>query len=572
MNRCLLSLLLLVLLCSGCQAQQPKPVAKSASADKPHQVEYVAVSPDQCPKDYFRHPLALPVSLTGTFAEVRSNHYHSGIDLRIGGRVGAPVYAAQEGYVSRICISPWGGGKALYIDHPNGYRTVYMHLNDYVGDIAAFVRDYQYQHECFAFDVSVPPGRLPVGKGTLVAHAGNTGSSGGPHLHYEIRLSATDQTINPLYFGIDYSDPVAPEIKGVRLYPRQGDPVDVAASEISLPTPFYAGIYAVDKCEAASGKNGPDRIELFVDDTLFFRYRAASFLFEESRNVNAIIDYPHYQRTREYYIITRQLPGLRNPNHVANSHGWITFHDTLPHRLTYYVYDEKGNRSRKSFTVRSAGEAPRTAAPSSADPTIAYRQGGLVRNGGSRLSIPPFALYADDHLAATRRADSRFLSDVYGYAPQLYPMPPHVACTLRISKPETCSDYSKVVIVHVQGTKYSACATRMDHDCYTAQVKEFGDYALVQDLKAPAVRPSNFKEGQNVASLSELRLRVTDDLSGLHSYSCHVDGKWQLAEYDGKTATLSLSTTLVPSGTHTLRVTAVDAVGNTTEREWTIRK
>ena len=146
---------------------------------------------------YFRHPLDLTPSFSGTFAEFRANHFHSGIDLRIGGVVGAPVRAAAEGYVSRINISPWGGGKVLYITHPNGYKTVYMHLNDFTGDIARWVRNYQYEHHCYAFDQTIPEGLLSVTKGQLVAHAGNTGSSGGPHLHFAIRVASSDETINP---------------------------------------------------------------------------------------------------------------------------------------------------------------------------------------------------------------------------------------------------------------------------------------------------------------------------------------------------------------------------------------
>ena len=143
------------------------------------------------PQDYFIHPVKLPLSLSATFGEIRSNHFHGGLDIRIGGKIGEPVYAAADGYVSRIKITPYGGGKHIYITHPNGLRTVYMHLND----------------------------SIPVSQGQLIAHAGNTGSSGGPHLHYEIRYADNDQPINPLYFGIEYNDPVPPTIVNIKLYP-----------------------------------------------------------------------------------------------------------------------------------------------------------------------------------------------------------------------------------------------------------------------------------------------------------------------------------------------------------------
>lgn len=577
-----LAILLLALLMAQCQAQPAKrravvvgayPEEKpSQSPQAPHQVAYRPIAPEECPKDYFRHPLDMEVGLGGTFAEIRSNHFHSGIDLAIGGKVGAPVYAAQDGYVSRINISPWGGGKVLYIDHPNGFRTVYMHLNDFVGDIGSYIRDYQYQHECYAFDINVPEGLLPVKKGQVVAHAGNSGSSGGPHLHYEVRFAATDQVINPLYFGMKYTDDTAPEIKGVRLYASERESVVVNSDTLEAPARFYLGIYAFDRSGDVSGRNGVDRIEMYIDDTLAFRYRALSFLFEESRSVNAIIDYPHYKATREYYIVTRQLPGMRNPNHEANHHGWITLRDTLCHKVACHVFDAKNNRTSRCFWVRTTNpdSIPRDSVAKQRGEPIDFRQGGAVRQSECRLEIPPYALYESDYVTATERSDSRFASKVYGFMPQQHYLPPHVACTItiRLSHPRP----DKVVVVSVKGSKYSACTTRREGDAYRAKVKEFGAYALMADDAAPVVKPVNFKEGKSVVRLSALRIKITDDLSGLQRYACYVDGKWELAEYDGKTASLYLPVSLIPSGRHSIKVAASDAVGNTAEKEWSIIK
>ena len=167
------------------------------------------------PVRYFRMPMDITPSLSATFGEVRANHYHSGLDIRTDGAIGQPVYAVADGYVSRNNISAWGGGKIVYIDHPNGYRSVYMHLNDLCGEIGHWVRDYQYRHQCYAFDTNVAPGRIKVYKGQIIAHSGNTGSSGGPHLHFELRYANNDQTINAQLFGLYVPDNVAPTIKGM---------------------------------------------------------------------------------------------------------------------------------------------------------------------------------------------------------------------------------------------------------------------------------------------------------------------------------------------------------------------
>lgn len=572
--RLFLALLPLLFFFTDCTAHPAEPDKKRPAAvvDTIPLVPYQDIDPDKCPKDYFRHPLNCPVSLTGTFAEIRPNHYHSGIDLRIGGKVGEPVYAAQEGYVSRIAISPWGGGKVLYIDHPNGYRTVYMHLNDFVGDIGKYVRDYQYQHEVFSFDIAVPKGSLPVSKGQLVAHAGNTGSSGGPHLHYEVRLASTDQTINPLYFGTNYSDPVKPVIRGVRLYPTTSDPIPLTTDTVLLGSPFYAGIYATDLSETGNGKNGVEKIELFVDDTLFFIYSTASFLFEETRSVNAIIDYSHYQSTREYYIVSRHFPTLRMPNHrVRRNQGILDFADHKCHKLSFVVSDYKGNTSRRTFHVVDTAMV-RPSAPSLPSPKhpISCSKSTRITLSGFTLTVPPRALYANDGLVVSTRSDSRYLSPVYSLSLQRNPLPLHVACTLAVKCPKG-ADASRLVVVSVKDGKLTACPTEVVNDSLVATIKELGDFAVMADTKAPSVKAVNFKESSPIGK-GLLRIRLTDDLSGVNAYRCLLDDRWILAEYDGKTTSLYIDPSRIAKGTHSLLLLTTDGVGNVTTKTWKIVK
>ncbi|MBR4804144.1 MAG: peptidoglycan DD-metalloendopeptidase family protein, partial [Bacteroidales bacterium] len=171
------------------------------------------------PQNYFISPINLPLQPSGTFGEFRSNHFHSGLDLRVGGVVGEPVYAVGDGYVSRIKVSGYGGGKIVYITHPNGFKSVYMHLNNFCGKIADWVNKYQYSNQTFDLDVDLAPDVLPVHSGDQIANAGNTGGSSGPHLHFELRYADNDKTINPLLFGYYMKDNTAPEIHDIRIYP-----------------------------------------------------------------------------------------------------------------------------------------------------------------------------------------------------------------------------------------------------------------------------------------------------------------------------------------------------------------
>lgn len=173
------------------------------------------------PKTQFRAPIDRQLNISGNFAELRGNHFHSGIDLRIGEREGEKVYSPEEGEVSRIKIQAYGGGKNLYIRHINGYTTVYMHLQNFSDKIEKYVKEYQYEKQTYEFDLQIPKGKLKLKKGELIAYAGNTGSSGGPHLHYEIRDTKTENIINPQHFGIEIKDTIAPNIISLLISPKE---------------------------------------------------------------------------------------------------------------------------------------------------------------------------------------------------------------------------------------------------------------------------------------------------------------------------------------------------------------
>ena len=174
---------------------------------------------DSIPKKYFRSPLGIPLFLAGNFGELRSNHFHSGLDMKTQGKEGFRIYAAADGYVSRVKISPWGYGKTIYIDHPNGYTTVYAHLKGYSGVIASEIKKYQYQKESWEIDWYPSDTLMKVKKGDVIAISGNTGGSGGPHLHFEIRETESEHPVNPLLFGFDIKDNIKPIIRSITLTP-----------------------------------------------------------------------------------------------------------------------------------------------------------------------------------------------------------------------------------------------------------------------------------------------------------------------------------------------------------------
>ena len=604
------SLLATLILLAGCT----RAGAETPLTDTVRQVEVQSQEPlvqqhsvdaASLPKDYFIAPMKIPMSLSATFGEIRTNHFHGGLDLRVGGDVGEPIYAAAEGYVSRIKVSPWGGGKHIYITHPNGFRTVYMHLDGYAGELAKFVHDYQYSHRLFAFDVDLPQDSIMVEKGQLIGYAGNSGSSGGPHLHYEIRFADNDQPINPLYFGIEYSDPLPPTIANVKLYPADKSTLidgvskewiltstrkvgkrymSVTADSVTVSGRFYAGIYAYDKSDKDSRRNGVERIEIYVDGALFAIYSVPSYIYEETRAINAQIDYQQYQKNKEYYVITRQLPGIRYPKvTVARDSGYICFHDNNLHKMEFRVYDYKGNVAKQSLKVRSVFDESVGSQQShlsihnsqftNSQLSVRYSKSKVIDTAGFRLTIKPYTLFSDDELVfRILQRKAGFYGNVYTIYPRNYNYPPNNAYTIELPMPHGVKvNRSKLLICSVAGKKSSAIETRIEDGVLKADVKYFGSFTVAADTVPPVVTPSNFKDGATITK-KELRLKITDDFSGIATYNCFISGRWVLAEYDPKVAALIIDSKLLRKGQNTLAVKVADAVGNLTETKYTLFK
>ena len=272
------------------------------------------------PRNYFRSPVNFPVSLSGSFGEIRKNHFHSGIDIRTQGVQGKPVYAIADGYISRINISPGGFGKAIYLNHPNGYTSVYGHLKSCAGAIGSWIKTQQYKKESFAIDTEVPAGLLKVKKGDIIAYSGNSGASAGPHLHFEVRDSDNQDAIDPLLFGFMPADGVPPKISFIKIYPWDENaringkseaviiPVSGNGSACKLKnsdTTELSGniIFGIETSDNAEGglKTGVSAIDLALDGTGVFSQQIRRFAFSETRYVNTLMDYPCFVRTRHKF-------------------------------------------------------------------------------------------------------------------------------------------------------------------------------------------------------------------------------------------------------------------------------
>lgn len=526
----------------------------------------------ELPQGYFRLPLDGDIGLSATFSEIRMGHFHAGLDIRTGGDVGKPVYAVADGYVCGVRISPWGGGKMLYVKHPNGYTSVYMHLDGYAGEIGRYVKREQYKDHTYSLVRELPEGSLPVRKGQMIAYSGNSGSSGGPHLHFELRKDG--RTINPLLFGLPYTDNIAPIIRSIRLYPSAGEPLALGKDdEVSIAGPFYLGVYATDAAEGSTQRNGFDRMDIYVDGMLFFRLTTTGFPLDSSRMSNALIDFVHYARTREPYILTRKLPGAQGEwIAVCHGDGWMRFAEGTEHGITVRVYDIKGNLAERSFNVKALLTAtPPDAVPAKKRNTypVEYSRPLKVNGEQMKLIMPANTLYANDHLSMYTSPAPQYLSPICTVEANDNPQPPNKRYTLSI---KATASTEHAVIVRIDGKKETACTTRKNGEWYTAEVRDWGRFAVTLDTTAPHIAPVNFKDGGRLRA-NAIKVRISDNLSGIDTYNCYLNGQWILAEYDGKSATLVIGEGgKVKAGRNELRVVVTDACGNSTTKLFTMTK
>ena len=533
----------------------------------------------ELPKGYFRNPMDHDIGLSATFAEFRANHFHGGLDMRTGGAIGKAVYAAADGYVAKVSISPWGGGKILYIKHPNGYTSVYMHLDSYAGAIGREVLKEQYARQSYSIAKLFAPDELPVKKGQLVAYSGNTGGSGGPHLHFEIRSGGLEdmhthsRAYNPLLFDLPYNDRIDPVIRGIRIYPVGGKPFELGKeNELKVSTPFYLGIYATDAAEGSTQRNGLHRIEVHVDNQMAFMYTTDAFPVASSRMVNALIDYRHYIDTRQAYLLTRALPGAEGEwIPIRQGDGIFRFESGGRHKIQVRVYDIKDNLAERTFTVDVDEELTRC--PIFSGEAVKYNEPFNLQRPACWIQMAPHTLYADDFLDVRSVDAAPYSAPLVTIRPTVNDIPPDKAYTLSLKAKATPGiDPTKVVVALVGTKKLTAYSTSHSDGWHTAQVRDFGQFTLAVDTTSPTVAPVNFSESKPQKG-NTIRIKIGDNLSGIDTYNCYLNNQWILAEYDGKTATLTIDTrSKLRAGRNELVCEATDGCGNRTRKTWKIIK
>ncbi len=533
---------------------------------------------EKYPKGVFQPPLEIPLVLAGTFGELRSNHFHSGMDIKTQQREGLPVFAIADGTVTRIKISHWGYGKALYVAHPNGYTSVYAHLRKFGPEIEEYIKKIQYAKQSYEVEAFPDYGEIKVAKGSVIAYSGNTGGSAGPHLHFEIRSSVTEKPTNPLLYGYDVRDATNPTLLGLYGYPLSDDAlINQSAKKIQLNYTRQAdgsfladkvtaigtigfGIDSFDRLDMAANKNGVYAVKQTVNGRVYSEFDFETFSFGETRYINTLIDYEHFGKFRQ-----RIQKCFKEPyNHLGiyktlYSDGKIDVEEGLSYTVEILISDIQGNETKLVIPVEGKREIPKiTKDEKITENFIIASKPNNFDLGVAKVYFPANTFYEDFYINLKKGRDTVTIHDnsvaahrnfTISFDPSQYPL----------------SERRQLFIARLDEDLRPSYATTYKRDgSFTTRTRDLGTYTLARDSVAPTISPKNFKEKQWLSNYSYLSLEITDDLSGIDTYRATLNGKWILMEYEPKTNTITydFDDNIVDDTQCELEVIVTDNVGN----------
>lgn len=545
------------------------------------------------PKNYFHWPLDTPVTVIGTFGEIRDNHFHSGIDLGTQEMEGRPVSAAADGYISRIKVASDGFGKALYITHPNGFVTVYGHLQKFTAPVNEYIKKLQYEKQTFELDINLKPKDFVVKQDEVIAYSGQTGGAQGPHLHFEIRDEKTEEPLNPLLFGLKAFDGLSPEIKYIRIYPTpEAGIVNFTDSSVLYETQSSDGILmlnaldnpvvygyisfgvgTIDHIDNSSGELGIYSAELSVDNKPVYSWQYDRFNFNETKQANAHIDYTSYIRDRTTIERFYKLPG----NHLTIYSdplqlGTQYFIEDGQHDIKIVVKDFSGNKSQIEFVVQvnsALNSKPYQSHPQDAV-LVTNEKGVALHKSNLDVAIPTDAVYEDMYYTDQEMKSPQYLSSTYRIGSWYEPLNLPITIGIKPEKEIADSLKSKVIVAEVQRFgKMKGRGGVWSGKMVSAQVPSFGDYTLVMDTIAPEIEKLYVPADLNSYRGGVIQFKITDNLSAIKSYTGKVDGKWMLFEYDKKNDQLTCDvSSMAVNKEHKAELVVIDERNNVRNYEY----
>ena len=541
----------------------------------------------------FISPITHTLKISGTFGELRSNHFHSGIDIKsTNGSSGDPIVCVEDGFVSRIKIQLSGYGKALYIDHPNGYTSVYGHLKSFHPDIEAFIKTQQYAAESYTLDIYLNDGEFNFTQGDTIAIMGNSGRSYGPHVHFEIRETLTEEPMNPYLFDIFPKDAVRPTIKNVMIYSmdEKKNPVNQVRRKARKNGNKYVlnnSIIEVDGWRAAIGvesydfmddvwnKNGVYKYSLWVDDSLHYSYVFDKFSFDQTRYLNSCIDYTYKSKKSIKLLRFYREPGNRMTSFSpVGQNGVFPVYAEKARNVKIITEDFNQNKSELNFLVKRKPEVSENIAESY-NYFLPYNQDNTIGYNGCTIYLKEGSIYNDMGISMSvikQQNAPDFMSIQFG--DKSIPLHRYVDLELDISQvPDSIR--SKLCLQYLDGGKSKSLGGRAEGDRFLVSTNRMGKYKLTLDTKAPTITSKNKNYSKKPGST--LKFKISDNFSLLGranelEVDVYIDGLWVLSSYDLKSDTIYVH---IPDNTslgeHQLLIKVVDDRGNTKKLDKKLR-
>jgi murein DD-endopeptidase MepM/ murein hydrolase activator NlpD len=560
-------------------------------------VEGQTSGPSKYPQRYFRNPLDIPMSLTANFGELRPGHWHMGLDLRTDQKENLPVYASADGYVAHIGIRSLSFGKFMIINHPNGYSTLYAHLNGFYPDLENYVRQKQKEKESWTIELDFTESDFKVKKGDVIAKSGNSGGSQGPHLHFEIRDTKTQRSLNTLLFDFDIEDNVPPGIARLAIYnrsvstylqtPQMIAVVKTDSGYFTKPRKILTGynklslaISATDRISGSDGVNGIFGANLYYDSLAEIGFYIDSITYDESDYINAHIDKRYRNAGGPFVQHLSKLPGFRG--HIyqgSGSNGIIELNDTLVHDISIEVLDANENRSTLFFQVQYNEAMAKNIKRPVSGKLLIPAQVNIVDEREFEAYMPEECLY--DSIPFSYSQQSVFpagsVTAQHRFGDPVYPLHSDFSVRLKAAKALSGELKNKLVILKEWKGAKAVRSGKFHSDSYrngwiSAAFDNLGNFQAFIDTIPPVINaPGKGKDTLDLSPLSRIVFSPSDNF-GVRSFRAELDGEWLMFSNDKGRSHVYIFDEQCPYGVHELKVRVEDIVGNSTEKTWWFKK
>ena len=531
------------------------------------------------PKNYFSNPLDIELILNGNFGESRPSHFHSGIDFKTQFKEGLNVFSSAKGYVSRISIKHGGFGKALYINHPNGYTTVYAHLKNFNKKIEDYIKKIQYNKKSYQIEHYFKKDVIKILKNENIGKSGNTGSSFGPHLHYEIRLTKNQKAINPQLFEIDIKDTRRPIINSVFLYKldslnKISEPIKLKikrindsiyqSEEVTANGTIGFGISGFDRQDLANNKNGIYKYSTIYDNKENIEFNFNSFFFEESIKIKTLIDYKYYIENKSRIVKLFKDHGNNLSIYSNNKSGYINIENDISlYQIT--LADLKGNKSTIKIPITKGDIKKSTLKKVNSkdlNTTINNKLNYNFEFENAEIKIAKNTFLKNVKLNIDTSIDSIKIIN------------PEIAVFKNIkinflNKEKRKGNY--LALKDNNGNESFASAKLNNKNYFYHKTKSLGTYFIKNDSLNPLIELKNFKNNDWISNKSSIKIKILDKETGIKNYNVKINGKWMLFEYEYKKNELfyNFDSYFINKKKNSIEVSVEDMAGNKSQKNFT---